>query len=63
MTGRIYLVGGTDAIVGLASQDPSLADPAPWSGFAVSPAGTPLRAFARLSHGKLCELGDATVSQ
>lgn len=63
MTGRIYLVGGTDAIVGLASRDPSLADPAPWSGFAVSPAGTPLRAFARLSHGKLCELGDATVSQ
>jgi len=63
MTGRIYLVGGTDAIIGLASRDPSLADPAPWSGFAVSPAGTPLRAFARLSHGKLCELGDATVSQ
>ncbi len=63
MTGRIYLVGGTDAIVGLASRDPGLADSAPWSGFAVSPAGTPLRAFARLSHGKLCELGDATVSQ
>ncbi len=61
MTDRVYLVDGTDAIVGLASRSPDLADPEPWSGFAVSSVGTPLRAFARLSHRKLCELGGAAV--
>ncbi len=61
MTDRVYLVDGTDAIVGVASRDPDMADPEPWSGFAVSPTGTPLRAFARLSHARLCELGGAAV--
>ena len=60
---RIYLVDATDAIVGLASRDPGSADPELWSGFAVSPAGASLRAFARLSHDGLCELGEAAVSQ
>ena len=63
LTDEIYLTDGNEKVVGFATPERSSQDPSSWHGFAISPAGTTLRAFVRLRGGAICPIGHLNVAK